>query len=136
MGLGLTANEAEGSHVPSRSGGGGGGLDGVVLCGRLRGGGSRWGDRGPGCGGCGVLACVWVRVWVRAAPLLLPPQLLSFLGLRGVVGGVLVMFLVVVVLTVLLPAVLSFGFQFSFVVGFEVMVWFEVEEGLRPRDVG
>ena len=40
------------------------GLDGVVLGGRLCGGGGcRW-EGGVGCGGWGVLA--WVRVWVRA----------------------------------------------------------------------
>ena len=38
------------------------GLDGVVLGGRLCGGGAcRW-EGGVGCGGWGVLA--WVRVWV------------------------------------------------------------------------
>ena len=52
------------------------GLDGVVLCGCLCGGGSRWGEGGSGCGGCGVLAWVWVRVWVRAGLLLLPSCLL------------------------------------------------------------
>ena len=39
-------------------------LDGVVLGGRLCGGGGcRW-ERGVGCGGCGVRACVRVRVGV------------------------------------------------------------------------
>ena len=52
------------------------GLDGAVLCGRLRGNGSRWGEGGPGCGGHRVLAWVWVRVWVRVGPLLLPSRLL------------------------------------------------------------
>ena len=54
------------------------GLDGVVLFGRLRGGGSGWGQWSWGCGGCGVLARVWVRVWVRAGAflVLLPSRLL------------------------------------------------------------
>ena len=52
------------------------GLDGVVLCGRLSGGGSRWGEGDSGCGGCGVVAWVWVRFRVRAGPLLLPSRLL------------------------------------------------------------
>ena len=65
------------------------GLDGVVLGGRLCGGGSRLGEGDSGFGGWGVLACVWVRVWVRAGSLLLPSYLLWFLGLCGVV---LVMF--------------------------------------------
>ena len=47
------------------------GLDGVVLCGRLRGGGSRLGGGELGFGGCGVLAWVRVRVGVRARPLML-----------------------------------------------------------------
>ena len=38
------------------------GLDGVVLGGRLCGGGSRWGEGGSGCGGWGVLTWVWLRV--------------------------------------------------------------------------
>ena len=46
------------------------GLDGVVLGGRLCGGGGRWGEGGLGCGGWGVL--VWVRVWARAVSLGLP----------------------------------------------------------------
>ena len=52
------------------------GLDGVVLGGRLCGGGSRLGEGGSGCGGRGVLAWVWVRVWVRAGSLVLPPYVL------------------------------------------------------------
>ena len=49
------------------------GLDGVVLGGRLCGGGGcRW-EGGVGCGGWGVLA--WVRVWVRAVSV-------GFLSLR------------------------------------------------------
>ena len=87
------------------------GLDGVVLGGRLCGGGSRWGEGGSGCGGGGVLAWVWVRVWVRAGSLLLPSYLLWFLGLCRVV---LVMLLVVVVVVLLLRAVLSFGFRLWF----------------------
>ena len=43
------------------------GLDGVVLGGRLCGGGGCWWEGGVGCGGWGVLA--WVRVWVRAVSL-------------------------------------------------------------------
>ena len=42
------------------------GLDRVLLCDCLCGGGSRSGEGGSGCGGCGVLAWVWVMVWVRA----------------------------------------------------------------------
>ena len=42
-------------------------LDGVVLGGRLCGGGGCWLEGGVGCGGWGVLA--WVRVWVRAVSL-------------------------------------------------------------------
>ena len=103
------------------------GLDGVVLGGRLCGGGSRWREGGSGCGGCGVLAWVWVRVWVRAGLLLLPSYLLWFLGLCGVV---LMMLLVVVVVLLLLRAMFSFGFRFWFWVGFCVGLRFEVEEGL------
>ena len=43
------------------------GLDGVVLGGRLCGGGGCWWEGGVGCGGWGVLALV--RVWVRAVSL-------------------------------------------------------------------
>ena len=62
------------------------GLDGVVLCGRLRGGGSRCGAGGSVCVGCGVLAWVLVRVWVGAGQLLLPLRLLR--DVWGGVGGV------------------------------------------------
>ena len=51
------------------------GLDGVVLCCRLRGCGSRLGQRGSGCGGFGVLVRVSVKVWVRAAVFLVLLQL-------------------------------------------------------------
>ena len=91
------------------------GSDGVVLGGRLCGGGSRWGEGGSGCGGCGFLAWVWVRVSVRAGSLLLPSYLLWFLGLPGVVS---VMLLLVVVVVVLLRAMLSFGFRFWCASGF------------------
>ena len=37
------------------------GLDGVVLCGHLRGDGSRWGEEGSGWGGCELLALIMVR---------------------------------------------------------------------------
>ena len=73
------------------------GLDGVVLGDHLCGGGSRWGKGGSGCGGCGVLAWVLVRAWVRAGSLLLASQLLWFLGLYGVVLVMLLLLLVVVV---------------------------------------
>ena len=68
------------------------GLDGVLLRGRLCGGGSRWWEGGLGCGGWGVL--VWVRVWVRAVSLGLPSLLLFWLGLRGVVFVVVLLLLV------------------------------------------
>ena len=90
------------------------GLGGLVLCGRLCGGGSRFGEGGLGCGGWEVLAWVWVRVGVRAGSILLPSYLLWFLGLCGVV---LVMLLVVVVV-VLLRAVLLFGSGFGSGLGF------------------
>ena len=53
------------------------GLEGVVLCGRLRGDGLRSGQRGSGCAGCRVLVWVWVGVSVRAGALLvlLPSRL-------------------------------------------------------------
>ena len=44
-------------------------LDGVVLGGRLRGAGGRWGEGRSGCGGWGVL--VWVGAPVRAGSLVL-----------------------------------------------------------------
>ena len=47
------------------------GFDRVVLCDCRCGGGSRWAEGRSGCAGCGVPACVWVRVWVRAGTPLL-----------------------------------------------------------------
>ena len=79
------------------------GLDGVVLAGRLCGGGGRWWEGGVGCGGWGVLA--WFRVWVRAV-------LLGFVSLR------------------LWCCVCSFGRRLGFGVGFGVQVRFQVEEDL------
>ena len=90
-------------------------LDGAVLGGRLCGGGSHQGEGDSGFGGWGVLAYVWVRVWVRAGSLLLPSYRLWFLGLYRVV---LVILLVVVVVLLLLRAVLLFGFRFWFGVRF------------------
>ena len=84
-GLGLTVILVEGSHVPGSvppaavvvCGGRMTGrleigmltrnFDGVMLGGRLCGGGSRWWEGGMGCCRSGVL--VWVRVWVRAVSL-------------------------------------------------------------------
>ena len=103
------------------------GLGGFVLGGRLCGGGSCWGEGGSGCGWWGVLALVWVRVWVRAGSLLLLSYLLWFLGLCGVV---LVMLLFVAVVVLLLRAVLLFGFWFWFGVGFWAGIRFEVEQDL------
>ena len=77
------------------------GLDGVVLGGRLCGGGGcRW-EGGVGCGGWGVLA--WVRVPVRAV-------LLGFVSLR------------------LWCCVCSRGRRLEFGVGFGVGVRFQVED--------
>ena len=82
------------------------GLDGVVLGGRLCGGGGcRW-EGGMGCGGWGVLA--WVRVWVRAV-------LVGFVSLR------------------LWCCVSSLGRRLCFGVGFGIGVWFQVEEDLCPE---
>ena len=106
------------------------GLVGVVLGGRLCGGGSRWGEGGSGCGGWRVLAWLWVRVWVTTGSLLLPSYLLWFLGLCGV--G-LVMLLLVVVVVLLLWVVLLFGFRFWFGVVFWVGVRFEVKEDVVPE---
>ena len=79
------------------------GLDGVVLGGRLCGGGGcRW-EGGVGCGGWGVLA--WVRVWVRAVSV-------GFVSLR------------------LWCCVCSSGRRLWFGVGFGVGVRFQVEEDL------
>ena len=78
-------------------------LDGVVLGGRLCGGGGRWWEGGVGCHRWGVLA--WVRVWVRAV-------FFGFLSLR------------------LSCRVRSFGRRLGFGVGFAVGVWFQVEEDL------
>ena len=104
-----------------------------MLCGRPLRGGSRWGKGGSGCGGCGVLACVWVRVWIKAGPPLLPWRLLSFVGLCGVVLVLLVMLLLVVVVVVLLLQVLSLGFRLWFGVRFWVGVRFEVGEDFVPE---
>ena len=79
------------------------GLDGVVLGGRLCGGGGcRW-EGGVGCGGSGVLA--WVRVWVGAV-------WVWFVSLR------------------LWFSVCSRGRRLGFGVGFGVGVRFQVEEDL------
>ena len=79
------------------------GLDGVVLGGRLCGGGGcRW-EEGVGSGGCGVLA--WVMAWVRAVSV-------GFVSLR------------------LWCCVCSLGRRFGFGVGFGVGVRFQVEEDL------
>ena len=72
------------------------GLDGVVLGGRLCGGGGRWWEGGARCGGSGVLA--WVRVWVGAVSLGFVSLRLWCCGLRGVV-----------LVVVLLLVVRSFG---------------------------
>ena len=82
------------------------GLDGVVLGGRLCGGGGCWWEGGVGCGGWGVLA--WVRVRVRAV-------LLGFVSLR------------------LWCCVCSLGRQLRFGVGFGVGVRFQVEDYLCPE---
>ena len=96
------------------------GLDGVVLGGRLCGGGSRWWEGGVGCGRWPVL--VWVRVWVRAVSLRLASLRLWCCGLRGVV-----------LVVVLLLVVRSFGRRLGFGVGFGVGVRFQVEEDLGPE---
>ena len=93
------------------------GLDGVVLGGRLCGGGGRWWEGGMGCGGWGVLA--WVRVWVRAVSLGWALLRLWCCGLRGVV-----------LVVVLLLLVRLFGGRLGFGAGFWVGVLFEVEEDL------
>ena len=81
------------------------GLDGVVLGGRLCGGGGcRW-ERGVGCGGWGVLA--WVSVWVRVV-------LVGFVFLR------------------LWCCVCWLRRRFGFGVGSGVGVRFQVEEDLCP----
>ena len=82
------------------------GLDGVVLGGRLCGGGGcRW-DGGVGCGGGRVLARVRVRVGVVSV---------GFVSLR------------------LWCCVCSRGRRFGFGVGFGVGVRFQVEEDLCPE---
>ena len=96
------------------------GLDGVVLGGRLCGGGGRWWEGGIGCGGWGVLA--WVRVWVGAVSLGFVSLRLWCYRLRGVVLVVL-----------LLLVVRSFGRRLGFGVGFWFGVRFEVEEDLGPE---
>ena len=82
------------------------GLDGVVLVGRLCGGGGcRW-EGGLGCGGWGVLA--WVTVWVRAVSV-------GFVSLH------------------LWCCVCSLGRRFGLGVEFGVGVRFQVEEDLCPE---
>ena len=81
---------------------------GVVLGGRLCGGGGRWWEGGLGCGSWGVL--VWVRVLVRVA----------FPGLASLR---------------LWCCVRSFGRRPGFRVGFGVGVRFQVDEDLRPGGV-
>ena len=93
------------------------GLDGIVLGGRLCGGGGSWWEGGVGCGGWGVLA--WIRVWVRAVSLGFASLRLWCHGLRGVV--------LVVVLLLLWRL---FGRRFGFGVGFWFGVRSEVEEDL------
>ena len=68
------------------------GLHGVVLGGRLCGGGGRWGEGGLGFGGSGVL--VWVRVQVRVVSLGLPLLFLCCWGLRRLVLVVVLLLLV------------------------------------------
>ena len=85
------------------------GLDGVVLGGRLCGGGGRWWEGRVGCGRSGVL--VWVRVWVRAVSLGLASLRLWCCGLRGQV-------LVVVLLLVVRSLGRRLGFGVGFGVGF------------------
>ena len=96
------------------------GLEGVVLGGRLCGGGGRWWERGVGCGGWGVLA--WVTDWVRAVSLGFVLLRLWCCGLRGLV-----------LVVVLLLVVRSFGRRLGFGVGFWFGVRFEVEEDLGPE---
>ena len=79
------------------------GLDGVVLDGRLCGGGGSRLEGGVGCGGSGVLA--WVRVWVRTVSV-------GFVSLR------------------LWCCVCLLGRRLGFGVGFGVGVRFQVEEDL------
>ena len=82
------------------------GLDGVVLGGRLCGGGGCRCEGGVGCGGLAVLA--WVRVWVRVVSV-------GFVSLR------------------LWCCVCSFGRRFGFGVGIGVGVRFQIEEDLCPE---
>ena len=96
------------------------GLDGVMLGGRLCGGGGGWWEGGVGCGWWGVLA--WVRVWVRAVSLRFVSLRLFCCGLRGVVFVV-----------VLLLVVRSFGRWLGFGVRFWFGVRFEVEVDLGPE---
>ena len=93
------------------------GLDGVVLGGRLCGGGGRWWEGRLGCGRWGVLASV--RAWVRAVPLGFASLSFWCCGLRWVV-----------LVVVLLMVVRSFGCRLGFGVGFRFAVRFEVEEDL------
>ena len=96
------------------------GLDGVVLGGRLCGGGGRCWGRGVGCGGWGVLA--WVRVSVRVVSLGFVSLRLWCCGLRGVV--------LVVVLLLVVHLVWR---RLQFWVGFWFGVRFEVEVDLGPE---
>ena len=123
-GPGLTVTVVEGSHVPGsvwpaavvvRGGWMMGRLEmgmlarvwpGVVLGGRLCGGGGRWWEGSAGCGGWRVLA--WVSVWVRAVSL-------GFVSLR------------------LWCCVCLFGRRLGFGVRFGVGVRFQVEEDLSPE---
>ena len=66
--------------------------DGVLLGGRLCGGGGRWWEGGFGRGGWGVL--VWVRIRVRAVSLGLASLRLWFFALRGVVLVVVLLLVV------------------------------------------
>ena len=93
------------------------GSDGVVLGGRLCGGGGRWWEGGVGCGGWQIL--VLVRIWVRTVSLWLASLRLRCCGLCGVV-----------LVVVLLLVVRSFWRRLGFGVGFGVGVRFQVEEDL------
>ena len=96
------------------------GFDGVVLGGRLCGGGGRWWEGGVGCVWWGVLACV--RVWVRAVSLGFVSLRLWCCVLRGVV-----------LVVVLLLVVRSFEHWLEFGVRFGVGVLFQVEEEFGPE---
>ena len=119
---GLRATEVGGSHVPGSVW-----LAAVVVCGGWMIGRLEMGMfTGVWTGSCCVTASVvpvlaegrgarvWVKVWVRAGPLLLPSCLRWFLELCLVV---LVMLLLVVVVVVLLWAVLLLDLGSGFVLG-------------------